>query len=1164
MSRPLGCGVWASALGVLALLGGCSLPDFEEKLANLPEEAPPSRLEGCQEDGDCAAAGEGLICVRLRPDDDRGVCAVADTVREGVGGGAGPGGGEGGGEGEGEPPDPPPLPEVCNGQDEDGDGETDEGFALGESCDDLGICKGGVWECHSGGGRICSVSPGQPGSLAVDEACNRQDDDCDGAVDEGIALAGPDGAELTLGTQCAASGACGGGIVVCHLAGSPGAGAPCCSSDPVCRGLPANTEACDGVDNDCDGTVDEDTAGLGDACPGEQACGEGTLVCAVDMLGACCTTKAGCEPLVPAPDGPVGDDELCDDVDNDCDGAADEGFGVGEACGSGACAEGVQVCSEDGADVLCSTAGNAQDELCNGFDDDCDGAVDEEFGVDGDCGIGACAGGQILCDPDDDDQLATICSSDGQAEAERCDGVDNDCNGDIDEGLGKGDLCDGVGECGRGVRECDGAGGLRCSTDIGGRHHPGDAEACNGLDDDCDGAVPDNELDGDLDGELDCAELAHDPACPAGAEDDPRVGPGATELCDGVDNDCDGDVEEGFDLGAECGFGRCAEGEVICDAADDSGLSTICSRQDRARPEICNGIDDDCDGELPDWDLDDDDDDVRICEGDCNDAHSGIHPFTDEVCNGIDDDCDEALLDAEIDHDGDGYVECASVVEGLMGGDCEPEDPQSFPGAPERCDGINNSCDPDHNPAVTEKDQDDDGWLSCEECNDLRADIHPGHAEICGDGVDNDCNGLPDEVDDADEICDGEDNDCDGGTDERFAVGGLCQGDHGVCSAVAGERECDGQGGVVCSVDVGGSDDTSDEEICNGLDDDCDGDVDEGCDDDDDNFCDLAFEVDEGATCIPGDCDDDRRTVNPDADEICDGLDSDCDGSVGADDLDEDDADGDGFLVCDAAAPDCDDNDPTVYPRDEEDEVCDAKDTVCANDGTPPAAELTDDDDDGVGVCFDCDDDDGDVPAADGYEDLTTGKDDDCDGGADRLSDDFDDESLPQTWRFVRAAGLERPYPDPADGGFLGLAPLGPPGALGQALAPVHAPQGFDAEVRLAIQPGENNTFGGIIFGWSEDGSFAYAALHPPDEVWLGTFTAGLADPVVDRFEDGVRNGGFGPLTLRVRQDAGGDVEVWVDGVRVMQGEGMPAGGRVGLLAKDTLVAFDDLRIRRP
>jgi hypothetical protein len=237
---------------------------------------------------------------------------------------------------------------------------------------------------------------------------------------------------------------------------------------------------------------------------------------------------------------------------------------------------------------------------------------------------------------------------------------------------------------------------------------------------------------------------------------------------------------------------------------------------------------------------------------------------------------------------------------------------------------------------------------------------------------------------------------------------------------------------------------------------------------------------------------------------------------------------------------------------------------VCANEGQTPDAELLDEDEDDVTICFDCDDEDGAVPADDGYENLTTGKDDNCDGGADRLSDDFDDESLPDTWRVIQGLPVETPYPDGRPGGFLGLTPGDAPGSIAQALAPVHAPNGFDAEVRVTIQPDQNNTFGGILFGWSEAGTFGYAALHPPDEVWLGTFDGGVADPVRARFAEGVRNGGFGPVLLRVHQDAAGDVEVWVDGVRIMESDDMPAAGRVGIFAKDTLVGFDDLRIQRP
>ena len=314
------------------------------------------------------------------------------------------------------PVDPGPTPEAsCDGADDDEDGVIDEGFDLGDLCvAGVGACLAmGQLVCGDDGDSQCDAVAGAPS----EELCNGRDDDCDGTADEA----------LGVGEACMS------GRGVCAVAGT----AVCEDDAVVCDAAPGPTQnsRCDGEDDDCDGTVDESFL-LGNACDvGVGRCqAPGRVGCLEDGTASCFGT-----PGDPA-------DERCNGEDDDCDGVADEGFGTGTVCdvGVGICRrQGVTVCAGGGEATTCSAqAGEPAVDTCNGQDDDCDGASDEEFDDLGQAcvaGVGECASpGIFICA---ENAVALQCfvvpEVVGEPQAETCDGLDEDCDGRVDEG----DVC---------------------------------------------------------------------------------------------------------------------------------------------------------------------------------------------------------------------------------------------------------------------------------------------------------------------------------------------------------------------------------------------------------------------------------------------------------------------------------------------------------------------------------------------------------------------------------------------------------------------------------------------------------------------------------------------------------------------------------------------------
>jgi hypothetical protein len=411
----------------------------------------------------------------------------------------------------------------------------------------------------------------------------------DGGVD---AAAGTDGGA----PSDAATGACVPGDF-CYE-GPPGtrttgvcrAGEQSCANGELraCVGqVTPSPEVCNGLDDDCDGNIDEDVA-LGSCATGEPGvCAEGMLSCEAGVL----VCRSLVEPRA----------ETCDGTDEDCDGVIDEGTGaacypMGEdgctanAAGGfdcrGACRSGMRACV-NGTLSPCAGFVTPREEVCGtGTDEDCDGAIDEDCAcLDGetqDCyagpagteGVGTCAPGTQTCSRGE----FGACTGSVVPATEHCgnEGADDDCDGVLDNVPGRGEPCTvhaNLGVCRNGTRQCR-DGGLTCVTP-----EPAAAEsACDGRDEDCDGRVDEDfDLLGD---ELNCGSCER--AC------------GAGETC------CTGAcvvLERDADHCGECGV-RCGNAVLCCagscvdpatDAAHCGGCGVACQAFVPAAPgETCS------------------------------------------------------------------------------------------------------------------------------------------------------------------------------------------------------------------------------------------------------------------------------------------------------------------------------------------------------------------------------------------------------------------------------------------------------------------------------------------------------------------------------------------------------------------------------------------------
>ncbi len=502
-----------------------------------------------------------------------------------------------------------------------------------------------------------------------------------------------------------------------------------------------------------------------------------------------------------------------DGLDEDCLGGDDDDA---DADGSDAPAD----CDDTDTDSY----PGATESWYDGVDQDCDGASD--YDADGDGHDDRSWGGE---DCDDTDE-----SISPDAEEIWYDDVDQDCAGDDDfDADGDGYPLNGA----LGTGDCD---------DGDGTVSPGAAEVFyDAIDSDCSGEE-ESDFDADADGYIATAWGGDD--CD---DTEPLAFPAATgEACyDGVDTDCDGADDNDCDGD---GYAWDAMGGDDCDDTDPD-------LNPGATDALGDGIDTNCDGG-PEYDYDGDGyDGVEAGGLDCDDLDATANPGMTEVCyDGVDADCD-GWDDNDCDFDGYpsdlfGGTDCDDAIGGINPGVVD------FP-----YDGIDSDCD-----GGSEYDVDGDGdatiWYGGDDCDDAEATVYPGASDACYDGVDSDCGGE-------------DDDDCDG---DGFAIdtggGGDCDDADATVNPAASEVAADD-----IDQDCDGSDGESEPVSCT----DCDADG-----------------YDDGI-----DCDDADPDVFPGAtDLVYDGVDSDCDGAS------DYDADGDGQDAIAWGGTDCDDSNAAITP----------------------------------------------------------------------------------------------------------------------------------------------------------------------------------------------------------------------------------------------------------
>jgi MYXO-CTERM domain-containing protein len=454
------------------------------------------------------------------------------------------------------------LYEQCNGKDDNCNGFIDEGLGVYQECTTnnqcaSGTCNAGRCTCANNGqcanGFVCGGGFCLPSCTVGVSTCQRTGvKKCSGmgnacCVNDGLAACTP----LMPGMP---------GVEVCNGIDDNCNGL--IDENGVCQKCTPTPETCNGKDDDCDNIVDNNLVDTGKACglnvgicmPGTTECvnmangdvGNGAAPDNTDHL----ICNGGVQPKAPQ----------CNGCDNDCDGVRD---GATQNCysgpngteGVGICHGGTQTCTA----MVCPQAAqfgpcvgevDPQKEICNGIDDDCNGKIDDVMGANvaccpsGKCGVGICMAGIEQCSGG-----ALACIGGVGPQPEVCNGVDDDCNGKVDDLPGIGNPCVPNGGC-QGMLVCD----VNKQMIVCQSNGMKGVEICNGLDDDCNGIIDDpNEvaMNDNRVGKPCGNPMNLPPPCQAGTTIckngmivcDGAVGP-MMEVCDGLDNNCDGMTDE--------------------------------------------------------------------------------------------------------------------------------------------------------------------------------------------------------------------------------------------------------------------------------------------------------------------------------------------------------------------------------------------------------------------------------------------------------------------------------------------------------------------------------------------------------------------------------------------------------------------------------------------
>jgi hypothetical protein len=354
--------------------------------------------------------------------------------------------------------------------------------------------------------------------------------------------------------------------------------------------------------------------------------------------------------------------------------------------------------------------------------------------------------------------------------------------------------------------------GLDCN-DANAKVYPGAFDACGDeVDDDCDGTARQSDCDAD-------GVTAQQGDCNDG---NALIKPGAFEYCDGIDNDCDEAVDERElqPVGGTCsrGAGACQTAGVYVCASD--ALNTVCNAPSVApTAELCNGLDDNCDGITSLEETDNDGDGLAECAGDCDDTRENVRAGLSDLCDSVDNDCDGKK---DEDHQAEpttcGVGVCASsgamaCVNGQAADSCMVK---QATGVDDDCDGADDDCDG----------KTDEAFAMQVTCGKGVCQMN-GEATCSNGKVTSSC--TPGQGAPNDAACNGDDDDCDGETDEDAV-----SFPYDVCNGV--DDDCNGEiDPISCEGGVADPNCVESTETCNMLDDDCDGATDDG------NVCGIAL-----------------------------------------------------------------------------------------------------------------------------------------------------------------------------------------------------------------------------------------------------------------------------------------------------------------------------------